>query len=53
MFNFSFFLINRSHENFKPQNNVINQFYIIVVELHAGLLTLEIEHAVHQNIPLK
>ena len=26
--------------------------YIIFVVLHAGLLSLEIEHAVHQNIPL-
>ena len=49
MLNFSFFLINRSHENF----NLKTQFYIIVVVLHAGLLTLEDEHAVHQNIPLK
>ena len=26
--------------------------HIIVVVLHAGLLTLEIEHAAHQNIPM-
>ena len=26
--------------------------YIIVVVLHAGLLTLEIERAEHQNIPM-